>query len=134
MRKKIVSAKEIGQHPVKSLAPKDYVPNPLKLPTDKMITLSTRHITKLDSHVLAQHGCAHTSPPALPRVESHEYGWFIFVTSDKDEFKEYYFALQNWRFSGALQNIYRLAYKQGIVLIDFDREGEEVEGLETFEW
>jgi len=106
----------------------------MKLPTETMTVLSTKYIQKDDGTRLTQVAKITKDPVTLPRIESHRYGWLVFVPSDKDIFKEYDESFGQHGFSTALRYIFYRAHCQGIHVINFDQDGEECDGLTEFEW
>lgn len=106
--------------------------NAALLPVEKICTLSTIHLTLEDSHFLDMHAGLNNIGFDLPRIENHEYGWFIFLASSED--RRYAKALKAKGASKALVGIFKLAASQGFSFINFDRDGEEVDGLNRFDW
>lgn len=56
------------------------------------------------------------------RVESHEYGWIVFVSRELGEGA-------NW-----LHPIIKTALERECTLILFDRDASTFDGLKTYEW
>lgn len=122
------------------------MPKTIKLPVEKATVLSTGHVTKQDGSLLESfssgRGCRRPGTievlgtdtrHSMPRMESHTYGWFVFVCQDAD-LQEQAKALALAGFSEEFVALYRTARKQGIQIIDLDRDGEEVDGLPRFDW
>jgi len=105
-----------------------------KLPTEKMTVLSTKYLSVTDRDRLKYLAEAHTTPSHLPRMETHEYGWLVFVNSDKDSHRYEDAGLYKGGFTEAFRLIFREAHDQGIHVINFDQDGEECDGLQEFEW
>ncbi len=96
---------------------------------------STSHITKKDSLILDEIA---TKPPSsetsTPRVIKHEYGWFIHVDMDHEQFVDDVTALIDRGVSMAFIKIYKHAWNQDCWWINFDRDGEAVTGHRRFNW
>ena len=106
----------------------------MKLPIENITCLSTKYISEDDGTRLTQVAKTTKDPVTLPRIESHRYGWLMFVPSDKDVFKEFDESLGKHGFSTELRYIYYRAYEQGVRVVNFDQDGEECEGLKEFDW
>jgi len=105
----------------------------MKLPISKATVLSTTHISERDAGLLRSVE-GRNNLTQLPRVEKHGYGWCVFVSADRESYKETAKALENYGFSPAFQRLYRLAFQQKIHILDLDQDGEEVKDLEIFDW
>ena len=92
----------------------------------KYLDLSTAHITKEDSEMLSDHDECHRGGLV---VYDYEYGFFIPVCDELDGVQ-----IRQAGFSDALAYIVELCQEQKIDLIRLDCDGEEIEGLPTFEW
>lgn len=114
-----------------------------KLPAEKVCVLSTKYITPTDGTLLDVQESERFSN--LPRVETHEYGWLVFVSSEPEVRYGHAEAMRNnpagfsddgpsVRMSDAFVRLYLEAGMQGFHIIDLDRDGEEVDGLPEFEW
>jgi len=106
----------------------------MKLPTEIMVCLSTKYIREDDGTRLTQVAKTTKDPVTLPRIESHRFGWLVFVTLDEDIFKEFDENMGKHGFSTELRYIYYMAHLQGVHVINFDQDGAECEGLKEFDW
>lgn len=95
-----------------------------------MIDLSTSHMTRQDDEILSHHA---DTISRLPRVSSHQHGYIVFVCSDNVAYQ-----IETLRVRGhsdAFIKIYEAAATDGdCMLVNFDPDGEMVEGLEAFDW
>jgi len=62
------------------------------------------------------------------RHVSHEYGFIVFVNGDTD-IDEDTSGVPDW-----IKPAYLLAQKHDCILINFDRDGDQIEDLPTWEW
>jgi hypothetical protein len=94
----------------------------------KVFDLSTSHLNAKDALLLTD-ACHFVDEPATcpVRVTSHNYGWILFL-SDKEAkpSKERYVS---FGFSEVLFAVSELAYQQGCQFINFDADGDVLDGL-----
>lgn len=85
-------------------------------PTSKMLNTSTMHMPNED--------------PDWKRVRhcEHEYGFIAFVNGDTTEAEEKRW-VPEW-----LLPLHRLAQQHNCILINFDRDGDAIEGIPTYDW
>ena len=106
------------------------------------LDLSTSHITLKDSQILAEQSESESNHLALSpgvgfRIVNHEYGWWISVPNLKEweeteaEFKT---DVIDAGFSPAFADMILHAMNLNCFWINLDKDGEELEGLETFVW
>ena len=62
------------------------------------------------------------------RHVSHEYGFIVFVNGDTDIDKDTA-GVPEW-----IKPAYLLAQKYDCILINFDRDGDQIEGIPSWEW
>lgn len=102
----------------------------------KYFDLSTAHITKRDSEILANLSLwprTITHPPAvLPPfpVYTYEYGFFIVPLEDSLKRLEDW----EWGLSEDLANLLRHAQVEGCRMICLDRDGDVLPGFPTHDW
>jgi hypothetical protein len=100
----------------------------------RIVELATSHITQEDS-ILLDRVCDGYQEWVLARIERHEYGWFVFVCSEPAFLIDAIASLRRAGFSNEFVNIFELASAEpDVVLINFDSDGQEVEGLPMFDW
>jgi hypothetical protein len=97
----------------------------------RMIDLSTSHLTEEDTDLMR---LAINTSIDLPRITPHRYGWIIFVSSDFST--EQAEAMKTFGFSDAMIAIYTAAAAMGgdVMILNFDSDADQVEGLPTFNW
>jgi hypothetical protein len=111
----------------------------MKFETERMLVVSTAHITQDDSKILDDLACydsdgACTDPPALI-VYKNEYWFLVCVRNGPSNG-----ASVSWlkalrlKLSTACQNWMIKAVQHNCNWIKFDRDGEVYEGFPTFEW
>jgi hypothetical protein len=92
---------------------------------------STGHLVKEDVNKLDALKDSDIHPC---RVTNHLYGWYVWMPGN-DAFEE---AVEEWQnqygFSSAFGNVLRYAQSKDCWLINFDRDAEQVDELEYFEW
>lgn len=111
---------------------------------EKMLVVSTSHITRADNDQLTKDGFASTDypikiskrakflNPSLIVTQLYEYGFIIFVgDGDEPMLWEYEF---DDKYSLALKNLLIMARELGCRYLKVDRDGKEYEDLEKFEW
>jgi hypothetical protein len=91
----------------------------------KMLDISTRHITPGDATLLGERGF-HEFP--LTVYLKREYGWFILVSEDVEEDE-----LREAGLSEAFVNVFRYAKAAGAGWIMLDADGDIVQ-LPTNDW
>jgi hypothetical protein len=96
-----------------------------------MVDLSTAHITIRDNGLL--YGLAHTDNAPLLRVIVHHYGFIVFTKGPDPQLTA---SLGEMGFSDAFIDLYDRAAGSipPVLLLNFDCDGETVEGLPTFDW
>lgn len=100
---------------------------------NQFLDLSTKYMTREDSKKLAVaeiEGVEFSKPRVIP----HEYGWFVNVQPDQEIFDEHVESLKKLGFSAAFIDVLTFARKHECWWINFDQDGEDEEGLPTFEW
>lgn len=90
-----------------------------KLEIDRVLVCSTCHLTEEDSQNLFD------EETGLVVYTMDEYGWLILVRPIADLPRKH---------SDNLQKLLEFARKQKCDWIRFDRDAEEIEGLEVFSW
>ena len=63
------------------------------------------------------------------RVTHHEYGFVVFVSPDEEEGDHESAQVPEW-----LQPIHKEAVALGCILVNFDRDAEQVERFQTWSW
>ncbi len=97
---------------------------------NKMLTLSTAHISEATAELLQRCNAADWDDPSIEDVplvvyEKSDYGWFVVVPNDLFRIN---------RTPPDLLMLFRLAQAQGCTWIMFDRDVEPVANLPTFNW
>lgn len=89
--------------------------------TDSMLTLSTAHITSQTAEFIDKGLIKESNIHCYPK---NEYGWFLNINSVT--------IAQN--LPEDLKNVINYAVNHGYSFICFDRDAEEIDDLETYEW
>jgi hypothetical protein len=88
---------------------------------EKVLTLSSAHIPMEPARTvglgLGERG---------PRVQEHEYGWIVFLGDAETDITR---PQPEW-----LLPIVKLAHEHDCAFINFDRDGDDVDGLPTYDW
>jgi len=84
--------------------------------------VSTAHITRQDSRILAEYSQGNEAGLIVHRYEE---GFFIPVLEER---------LTDARLSQDFIRLYRMAQENGISMLRLDRDAEIVEGLPVHEW
>jgi hypothetical protein len=122
---------------------KEPAKKPLKFETYKYADISTGYITKRDSEILEE--CSESDDPLTglggyrgpgPVVYNYTEGFFVWVPEGcpREELPEY---LDGYRKAGLSEQFCRLVtecVEQGCTFLRLDRDGGEVEGLDTYDW
>ncbi len=98
--------------------------------TKRMIDLSTSHISHEDFRLFgAVRGLT-------PRTVPHEYGLVVFVASDSRYVQDAVDCMRGVGISKEFIAIYKAAADLGddVMIINFDRDGDVIDGLPTFNW
>jgi hypothetical protein len=101
------------------------------LEIDKMLTLSTTHITAKDVEMLAYEA---VRGGGLPHSYSYENGCIINVPQDADDFAEFLHDVITSGYSPQLITLLRLAKQHSRKFIRLDCDGPVVEVLPQFNW
>lgn len=94
-----------------------------------MLDLSTSHLSAHDAWLLSNRG-SHDRP----RSVEHEYGWIVFVASDPEHVVEVGREMRERGHSPGMIRIYECAAALGVMLINFDADGEVIEGVPVHDW
>lgn len=106
----------------------------IQLPVEKACVLSTAHISMKDAELLDSLQKM-DNVARLPRIQAHQHGWLVFLSAaDKDACQSQRLDFSATGFSQAFLQIFDLACQQGISILDFDNAGEQVDGLQKFNW
>lgn len=112
----------------------------------KLADVSTGHITREDCDVLEANASADSTPAFPLRVTKYEYGFYIPIPSLRDmetgiESQDQVGILDTIRkdlleagMSEAFVTLIQQAMQEGIFVLNLDKDGEEVEELEKFDW
>lgn len=104
----------------------------------KYLDLSTAHMTKDDSFVLAKWAGLKLSDAELavvdaPIVVNHPYGWWVHVSYEVAPVDSPLRCLAHG-FSPAFNNALMLARKHDCQWINFDQDADKCDELEAFSW
>lgn len=97
----------------------------------KVLDISTSHITLEDNKLLSLQ--TEELPSQGPCVYNYLEGYFVFVSSNPDNFKS---DLVEWEkhFSPEFCRIMLHAHTIGVNYVQFDADGVEYKDLKTFSW
>ena len=100
---------------------------PTEYEIEKVLVLSTGHITLEDSHRLDLEDRANVI------VYAYEYGWYIWVGSN-ETFTDQLLGARAEGFSAAFCNLLTLAHSRGCCYLKLDCDGPLREDLPHFDW
>jgi hypothetical protein len=98
----------------------------------KFLDLSTKYVHFEDIKLLIDH--AERAVPSGMIVIKHNHGWFIHVELDPERAGELAFELTARGFSSAFINVLRHSREHDCWWVNLDADGEDEEGLPTFDW
>ena len=111
----------------------------MKLEIEKVVNLSTAHITERDNHHLAE--CTKDDHPELTYsqagwVISTGYGFMVFVPpkGNGEEVAEHVHGFKQVGMSKEFIALFKLAAEQGCTWLRLDCDIPTVEGLQVFDW
>ena len=106
----------------------------MKLDIDKVLNLSTIHITEDDNIILTQ--ITEDGHPEAGWVISTDYGFMIFVPpgGNTEEVAEHVHGFKQVGMSNAFIDLYKLAAEQQCTWLRLDCDIPEVDGLQIFDW
>jgi hypothetical protein len=90
----------------------------MNLEIDRMLTVSTGHVNAQDTEVL-------DNPKYALVSHKYEYGWLVWAGDGM----KYYPAL-----SAFANNLLEIARKNDCEWLRLDRDGDEIDGLQVFDW
>lgn len=107
-------------------------------PAYKIAVISTAHITERDSNLLQTEECP-------TRLFQDDYSWVLHIDQSYSTnrnlravaarcHRENLKQLRAFGFSEAFLKLYNLAHKQRFHYLKLDCDGDEIDGLQTFEW
>lgn len=105
----------------------------MKLRTANFAEVSLKHITQKDSEILAVFASYSDGASAPLSVCEYECGFYIIVPPG-DHWPTAKGRLEVYNASNALINIVNLCVEQKIPLLNLDRDLEDTDGLEWFDW
>ena len=105
----------------------------IKPSIERALDISTIHITFQDSKILQSHAASKDLGDLIV-YEKGEYGWFIYVSLDRSDFKEWIEPMQAAGLSDDFLNIVRFAHRHKCKWIEMDRDGAQYDKLPTHEW
>ena len=100
--------------------------NPL---INKVLDISTGHLTKKDNELLTEAGKGETGNPIVAYI--YEYGYFVFVPEEDDGLNQH---AETYGYSKTFTKIMTRARELKCKYIQFDGIGIEYEDLEVFDW
>lgn len=98
--------------------------HPRSIEQRKLAVISINHMTATDNELLA------SDPESRPGCfqADYEQGWIFCVPEDEDE------TTKDWPLSpGLLENLLALK-RAGFERVEFDRDFDQVSGLQVFDW
>lgn len=99
--------------------------------TYKTAVISTAHVTPFDSEMLPQISFDPITDRGLNWIHGTEYGWIVRAGMVGSEWKA------KLRAEGitwpAIENIEKVL-EAGFQVVHFDRDGDTIDGLKTWEW
>jgi hypothetical protein len=106
------------------------------LPERRFADLSTVYMSYDDSQLLTKWSLEQREgkccgPDSLI-VHDYREGYYVYVGGNDGEFMEYINGVT--KISEGLRNLLVLAHLQGFTYVNFDADGDKVEGLQEFEW
>lgn len=106
----------------------------MKLEIDKVVNLSTAHITEKDNTLLTE--IVEDEHPEAGWTIATDYGFMVFVPSrgNKEEVAEHVYGFTKVGMSPQFIALYMLAAEQGCTWLRLDCDIPEVKGLPTFDW
>ena len=97
------------------------------MPIVKMLDASTGHLSKRDRELMD------LGLRDLPRIQAHEHGWIVFISSDPEAVEEHDQALEGAKASKGLRKLCEIAAKKGCYLINFDADGRPHKNVTVYE-
>jgi len=100
---------------------------------ERILVLSTGHMTKLDAEMLTDLSNTNYGPP-LPRIFSHQLGWILCIPMELENYTKCLKALKAYGFNEAFIRAVALAARLGCSFLNFDQDGLQVDELPLHEW